>query len=90
MSWLLVQTQDPCYRARPGRVAEWFKAAVLKTAVGGSLPWVRIPPRPPSQLECQARSTPSNRVTQFSVSGQSKLYHNDSPQRLKVEPSYTV
>jgi hypothetical protein len=30
-----------------GRVAEWSIAAVLKTAVGGSSPWVRIPPRPP-------------------------------------------
>ena len=38
---------NPCYSRPPGRVAEWFKAAVLKTAVGGSLPWVRIPPRPP-------------------------------------------
>jgi len=28
-------------------VAEWFKAAVLKTAVGESPPWVRIPPLPP-------------------------------------------
>src|SRR3712207_5447541 len=30
-----------------GWVAEWFKAAVLKTAVGVTLPWVRIPPHPP-------------------------------------------
>src|SRR5690606_31691531 len=30
-----------------GQVAEWFKAAVLKTAVGASPPWVRIPPCPP-------------------------------------------
>ncbi len=30
-----------------GQVAEWFKAAVLKIAVGASLPWVRIPPCPP-------------------------------------------
>jgi hypothetical protein len=30
-----------------GRVAEWFKAAVLKTAVGATPPWVRIPPLPP-------------------------------------------
>ena len=30
-----------------GRVAEWFKAVVLKTAVGASPPWVRIPPLPP-------------------------------------------
>jgi hypothetical protein len=28
-------------------VAEWFKAPVLKTGEGASLPWVRIPPRPP-------------------------------------------
>ena len=28
-------------------MAERFKAAVLKTAVGESLPWVRIPPLPP-------------------------------------------
>src|SRR5690606_26000868 len=31
-----------------GQVAGWFKAAVLKTAVGASPPWVRIPPCPPS------------------------------------------
>ena len=33
-----------------GRVAERFKAPVLKTGVGESLPWVRIPPLPPSFL----------------------------------------
>ena len=31
---------------RYGWVAERFKAAVLKTAVGASPPWVRIPPHP--------------------------------------------
>ena len=30
-----------------GRVAEWFMAPVLKTGVGESSPWVRIPPLPP-------------------------------------------
>src|SRR5690606_21194525 len=30
-----------------GRVAEWFKAAVLKTAEAVMSPWVRIPPLPP-------------------------------------------
>ena len=30
-----------------GRVSEWFKELVLKTSVGESLPWVRIPPLPP-------------------------------------------
>jgi len=29
-------------------VAEWFKATVLKTVVGVTSPWVRIPPFPPS------------------------------------------
>src|SRR5881275_1579561 len=32
-----------------GEVAEWFKAAVLKTAVGSRPPWVRIPPCPPPE-----------------------------------------
>ncbi len=30
-----------------GGVAEWSNAPVLKTDVGESLPWVRIPPPPP-------------------------------------------
>ena len=30
-----------------GQVAEWLNAAVLKTAVRVSVPWVRIPPCPP-------------------------------------------
>src|SRR6266542_3752667 len=30
-----------------GGVAEWFKAAVLKTAVPETVPGVRIPPPPP-------------------------------------------
>ena len=30
-----------------GGVAEWSIAPVLKTDVGGTLPWVRIPPPPP-------------------------------------------
>ena len=33
--------------AIPPRAAQCFLAAVLKTAVGESLPWVRIPPLPP-------------------------------------------
>lgn len=35
------------YTPRNGSVAEWFKALVLKTSVGGTPPWVRIPPLPP-------------------------------------------
>ena len=30
-------------------MTEWFKVAVLKTAVRASVPWVRIPPHPPPQ-----------------------------------------
>src|SRR5947199_12295 len=50
------QSSHLCNRPRPGsakqisigRVAEWFKAAVLKTARGASPSWVRIPPLPPA------------------------------------------
>jgi hypothetical protein len=37
---------DASFHGR-GRVAEWFKAPVLKTGVGETPPWVRIPPLPP-------------------------------------------
>lgn len=30
-----------------GGMSEWFKDLVLKTSVGESLPWVRIPLPPP-------------------------------------------
>jgi hypothetical protein len=33
-----------------GRVAEWFKAPVLKTGVPARVPWVRIPPLPPKTV----------------------------------------
>jgi hypothetical protein len=32
-------------------MAEWFKAAVLKTAAGASPPWVRIPLLPPMAID---------------------------------------
>ncbi len=41
-------------RAGRGSVAEWFKALVLKTSVGGTPPWVRIPPLPPGSPSRQA------------------------------------
>src|SRR6185503_15321958 len=34
-----------------GRVAEWFKAPVLKTGVPARVPWVRIPPLPPETID---------------------------------------
>ena len=42
------ESPRPVISGDAGRVAEWFKAAVLKTAVGASSPWVRIPPLPPN------------------------------------------
>ena len=41
----MVERKDP--HALFGEMAEWFKAAVLKTVVGVSLPGVRIPLSPP-------------------------------------------
>ena len=31
-------------------MAEWFKAPVLKTGVPARVPWVRIPPHPPTLI----------------------------------------
>ena len=49
---LRLPSQSALARGRivSGQVAEWFKATVLKTVVGGSSPWVRIPPCPPALL----------------------------------------
>ena len=38
-----------------GEVAEWSKAAVLKTVGGATLPGVRIPPSPPNQFFLRLR-----------------------------------
>lgn len=43
----LSESLPPAYAAPVGGVAEWFNAPVLKTDVGVTLPWVRIPPPPP-------------------------------------------
>src|SRR5882762_8481293 len=45
----MIVTQSPMFIgvSQPGGVAERSNAAVLKTAVGASSPWVRIPPPPP-------------------------------------------
>ena len=43
----LITSQKPNNQTSVGGVAEWLNAPVLKTDVGESLPWVRIPPPPP-------------------------------------------
>jgi hypothetical protein len=46
-------------RGRGGGVAEWLKAAVLKTARGLRSSWVRIPPPPPSRYTIRRYATVS-------------------------------
>ena len=43
----LITSWKPNTHFPVGGVAEWLNAPVLKTDVGESLPWVRIPPPPP-------------------------------------------
>ena len=43
----LSESDFSLYLQHVGGVAEWLNAPVLKTDVGESLPWVRIPPPPP-------------------------------------------
>ena len=62
MGWRKPPPQPP-RPARPrgrqsGEMAERFKAAVLKTAVGSSPPWVRIPLSPPHTKNAGARKGP--------------------------------
>ena len=38
---------------KAGGVPEWSIGTVLKTVVGASLPWVRIPPPPLPKTECR-------------------------------------
>jgi hypothetical protein len=65
--WLVCRAPSRDVRAGPfgsgsagqdGWVAEWFKAAVLKTAEGVSLPWVRIPPHPPGRSPAHSLGPP--------------------------------
>ena len=58
-----------------GRVAEWFKAAVLKTARGANPSWVRIPPLPP---ELSASSKYAQQFSQiFALNNMQSPNHND-------------
>src|SRR5882757_7434471 len=40
--------ESPSYKRRAGEVPEWSIGTVSKTVVRASVPWVRIPPSPPS------------------------------------------
>jgi hypothetical protein len=52
---------------RRGGMAEWSMAAVLKTAVPGRVPGVRIPLPPPHSLRSCGRSERSSGVARFTV-----------------------
>ena len=75
-----------------GRVAEWFKAPVLKTGRGATLSWVRIPPLPPIRRSlpfATIRKRPKNvRVYCLSVftrSPSSPIIRNAFAGNLRVE-----
>src|SRR5215204_7313623 len=70
-----------------GRVAERFKAAVLKTARGASPSWVRIPPLPPKQklsVRPRLRVPPQTPAASFDhlVGAQEKLSRDFDAKRL--------
>src|SRR5712671_7691395 len=44
------------YKRGPGEVPEWSIGTVSKTVVRASVPWVRIPPSPPTNERDRRRS----------------------------------
>src|SRR3954463_6239770 len=67
---------------RPGEVAEWFKAPVLKTGVGASLPWVRIPPSPPdAERTRMSRAAAISRAEAYFDSG---AFKDDLSRRVAI------
>jgi hypothetical protein len=59
-----------------GGVAEWFKAPVLKTGVGASPPWVRIPPPPPRRIRLM--STDIDRRAKLPLHTHSSRHRSDA------------
>ncbi len=77
-----------CFLPSNGGVAEWFKAAVLKTAVLARVPWVRITPPPNHTARSVARPPPillhytTQRSQPFEIS-------KNAPQHLYSPPDAT-
>ncbi len=63
---------EPAVHPIHGRVAERFKAPVLKTGVRETVPWVRIPPLPPNAVDyrtnCSAISIIIKEITSYGAS----------------------
>src|SRR5215471_20128008 len=53
--------ESPTYKRRAGEVPEWSIGTVSKTVVRASVPWVRIPPSPPTYA-AQQRGCPPKLV----------------------------
>ena len=78
-----MRSSSPSARAeaRPGSVAEWFKALVLKTSVGETPPWVRIPPLPPRPSDsvekiCLAYRFPHRCPAGVGAAGSARIIRN--------------
>ena len=78
---VLIRGSGSSIAARSGQVAEWFKAAVLKTAVGATPPWVRIPPCPPHS---NAKSVQGPRLGPFFFLFQRALAGPSALRRLRA------
>ncbi len=65
-----------------GWVAEWFKAAVLKTAVRATVPWVRIPPHPPYSATESVQGPRLGPFFLFVSKGVGKVIRPSETQRL--------
>src|SRR3954469_6536950 len=66
---------------RDGRVSEWFKEPVLKTGVRETVPWVRIPPLPPSQTFSIAIEYARSRFVGSKLSGFKRYLFNSDRRR---------
>jgi hypothetical protein len=73
--------------ASTGGVAEWLKAAVLKTAVGGSPPGVRIPSPPlqPGNPGARGKRAPGQKWVGVLVGGR-ESWGRWIPPPLRVKP----
>jgi hypothetical protein len=77
--------RSPDSRPALGRVAERFKALVLKTSRGLHLSWVRIPPLPPTRIG-PARARPALNVkTRIRRSGAARLQQSVQNRRQHAE-----
>lgn len=81
-AWRRAASRKPVDRPLPGTLEQWpavtggmaerFKAPVLKTGVGASSPWVRIPLPPPERRQCTP-VTPARKIAFDQVKSGTKM-----------------